>query len=183
MASSNVRVTTQIVQFGQGAGADPFADLHLSAEIDDRDDGLNGGDTDFAPGDTAYFLIYKSSNITLEAPVSSAGSCAYQGTTNVQKVDFVSFANEDEGSLDVPAASIISKNWIGRSLGDTSLQGDQMTLKLSAKPAGIFAGVLKVTYMGEATIGALVSPASLSDGTTEITDFEIAVVIVGTATA
>ena len=183
MASSNVRVTTQIVQFGLGSGADPYADLHLSAEIDDREDGLNGGDTDFAPGDTAYFLVYKSSNITLSNPVASAGSCSDQGTTSVNKTEFVSFANEDEGSLDVPAQSIISTNWIGQNLGAVALGADQTSLKLNSKPAGIFAGVLKVTYVASATVGALVSPASLNDGSAEVSDFEIAVVIVGTAGA
>lgn len=181
MASSNVRVTTQIVQFGEGSGADPYADLHLSAEIDDRDDGLNGGDTDFQPGDTAYFLVFKSTSITLSNPVASAGSCAYQGTTSVEKVDFVSFANEDEGSLDVPAASIVSKDWVGQDLGATTLQSDQVTLKLDSPPSGIYAGVLRVTYVATATVGALVSPAALSVGGEEVTDFEIAVVIVGTA--
>lgn len=181
MASSNVRVTTQIIQFGRDI-SDQYADLHLSAEIDDRDDGLNHGDTDFDPGDTAYFLVYKSTEITLEAPVASAGTCSYDGTTNVQQVEYVSFPNEKEGRLNVPAQSITAKEWVGQNLGDTTLGSDQMTLTLVSPPSGIYAGVLRVTYTATATIGKLVSPPSIPVGGEELTDFEIAVVIVGTAT-
>ena len=180
MASSNVRITTQVVQFGSGA-EDPYANLHLSAEIDDREDGRNGGDTDFQPGDTAYFLIYKSSSITLSSPVASAGSVSYEGTESVQKENFVTFANESEGNLDVPASSIISKTWIGNSLGDTELL-NETTLKLTSPPDGIYAGVLKVTYMAEATVGKLDS-APFASANPTLTDFEIVVVVVGTAAA
>ena len=179
MASSNVRITTQVVQFGTGTGDDPYANLHLSAEIDDRDNGRNGGDTDFQPGDTAYFLIFKSSNISLSAPVASAGSVSYDGTESVEKEDFVTFANEPEGNLDVPASSIISKTWIGNDLGDTALE-NETTLKLTSPPEGIYAGVLKVTYLAEATVGKLDS-APFASGNPTLTDFEIVVVVVGTA--
>ena len=178
MASNNVRITTQVVQFGTPSD-DGYADAHLSAEIDDRDGGLNNGDTDFQPGDTAYFLIYKSSNVTLSAPVASAGSVSYEGTTSVEKVDYVTFANEPEGSLDVPATSITSKEWIGANLGETELVNEQ-TLRLTSPPSSIYAGVLKVTYTGTATIGKLDSKP-FADANPSLTDFEIVVVIVGTA--
>lgn len=178
MASSNVRITTQVVQFGTGSD-DPYANLHLSAEIDDRDNGLNNGDTDFAPGDSAYFLIYKSSSITLSLPVASAGEVSYQGTTTVRKEDFVTFANEPEGSIEVPASSIASREWIGNSLGDSELV-NETTLRLKEVPEGIYAGVLKVTYDAIATVGKLNSKP-FADANPDLTDFEIVVVVVGTA--
>ena len=180
MASNNVRITTQVVQFGT-ATDDASANLHLSAEIDDRDNGLNGGDTDFQPGDTAYFLIFKSANITLSSPVASAGSVSYKGTESVEKVDYLTFANEPESTLNVPAASIISKTWIGNSLGDTELL-NETTLKLTSPPEGIYAGVLKVVYMAAATVGKLDSKP-FADVNPTLTDFEIVVAVVGTAAA
>ena len=181
MASSNVRITTQVVQFGTPTD-DGYADAHLSAEIDDRDGGLNGGDTDFQPGDTAYFLIYKSSNVTLSSPVASAGSVSYlPEPETVVKVDYVTFANEPEGTLDVPATKIDSREWIGADLGATELVNEQ-TLRLTDPPDSIYAGVLKVTYTGTATVGKLDSKP-FADANPSLTDFEIVVVVVGTVGA
>jgi hypothetical protein len=38
---------------------------HLSAEIDSRPYGLNGGRTQYFEGDTAYVLVYKSANVEI----------------------------------------------------------------------------------------------------------------------
>ena len=183
MASSSIRITTQVVQFGTGSD-DPYSNLHLSAEIDDREaneGGLNGGDTDFAPGDTAVFLVYKSSTITLKSPVASAGSVSYDGTTTVRKTEFVTFANEPEGNLDVPAASLGTREWIGNDLGTVTLK-DETTLVLDSIPEGIYAGVLKITYDATATVGRLDS-GPFASAHPEMTEFEIVVVVVGEAAA
>lgn len=182
--ASKVQITTQVIQFGKSVDE---LDLHLSAEIDDRETGYNLGDTDFDPGDTAYFLVYKYSGLTLQAPIASAGSVAYKdnngnagAVVNITKTEYLTFANEDNATLDVPAKSITSKTWLGTNLGDTTLQPDEVTLKLNTKPASSFAGVLQVVYVAEATVGQLVSPASIpGPGGEDLTDFEICVVIIG----
>lgn len=182
--AQKVQITTQVVSFGKAASE---LGLHLSAEIDDRDDGYNLGDTDFDPGDTAYFLVYKYSGLTLLAPIASAGSVAYRDdkgnanvTVNITKTEYLTYANEDSASLSVPAKSITSRTWLGANLGTTSLQADEVTLKLDSPPASAYAGVLQVVYVAEATVGQLVSPLSIpGPDDTELTDFEICVVIVG----
>jgi len=175
--AQKVQITTKVIQFGKAASE---LGLHLSAEIDDRDDGYNLGNTDFDPGDTAYFLVYKYSGLNLLAPIASAGSVAYNATVNISKTEFLTFANEDSASLSVPAKSITSQTWLGSNLGTTSLQEDEVTLKLDTKPASTYAGVLQVVYVAEATVGQLISPLSIpGPDDTELTDFEICVVIVG----
>ena len=43
----------------------------IKLEIDDRPEGLNKGDTSFAPGDTAYFFLFKDENVTLLTSIPS----------------------------------------------------------------------------------------------------------------
>lgn len=51
---------------------------YLSAEIDSRPFGLNGGKSQWFPGDTCYVLVYKSSNVRI---VGTAVTSAELGTT------------------------------------------------------------------------------------------------------
>lgn len=165
-------VTANItVSFGDAAAA-AAANAHLSAEVDGRDDGLNGGETSFAPGDTAYFLIYKSSNVTYDTPVSSAGTISAAGSQiTVTKEDDIQFADADSATLSIPAESISSVTWLGRSLGSLTLQADKTTVKASAKGVA----VARVTYTCKADAFGLASPATLAG----LTDFSILVFILG----
>lgn len=162
-------VTANItVSFGDGADA---SSGHLSAEVDSRPDGLNEGRTSFSPGDTAHFLVYKSSNVSYNAPVSSAGSISARASgLTVTKEDDVQFADTDTASLSIPAQSIVSVTWLGRSLGSLAL-ADPMTLKASARGVA----VARVKYTAQADAWSLASPASLGG----LTDFSILVFILG----
>ncbi|WP_041446859.1 hypothetical protein [Thiocystis violascens] len=163
-------VTANItVSFGDQSASS--ASGHLSAEIDSRPDGLNNGVTSFAPGDSAAFLVYKSSNVTYDAPVASAGSVAGVGSgLTVEKEDDLSFADSDTASLSTPATGIVSVTWLGRSLGSLSLQ-DQTTVKAGAKGVA----VARVKYACRADAYRLTSPATLAG----LTDFSILVFILG----
>ncbi len=63
MANATIRV-----QFGNpdgsGGPGGSGASGHLSAEVDTRAAGLNGGRSSFSPGETVYILIYKSDNVS-----------------------------------------------------------------------------------------------------------------------
>jgi hypothetical protein len=163
-----VNATIQ-VSFGTDAGS---AEGHLSAEIDDRADGLNAGDTSFSPGDTAYFLVFKSSNVIYDAPVTSAGSIVAASVSGgyVEKTEDLSFADDNQASLSVPASQITSFEWLGRSLGGLTLI-DPMTVQAGA--SGV--GVCRVTYRAPCTAHGLVSPASINGST----DYSILVFIRG----
>lgn len=164
-------VTANItVSFGdQDAGGG--ANGHLSAEIDSRPDGLNNGVTSFAPGDTAHFLVFKSANVTYDAPVASAGSISGGASgISVEKEQDLQFADSDTASLSVPATGIVSTTWMGTSLGSLSLQ-DPTTVKASAKGVA----VARVKYTCAADAFGLTSPATLGG----LTDFSILVFILG----
>ena len=159
------------ISFGSGAGAG--AGGHLSAEIDDRPEGLNAGKTAFVPGDTAHFLVYKSANVTYSAPVPSAGSVTPGGTLTVEKEDDIAFADTDTASLPIPATGIVSVLWMGNQLGALALQ-DPQTVKASSKGVA----VARVRYTATANAHALHSPASVAG----LTDYSILVFILGELT-
>ena len=170
MANATIRV-----QFGNpdGSGGSGLSG-QLSAEVDTRPDGLNGGRSSFNPGETVYILVYKSDNVTVTDTICSAGSMAAQGSTVVTKTEELMFEDADTASLQVPAQSSLSSTvWYGRSLGNLTLQSDKVTVRASSKGVG----VAKVTYGALALIYALSSPATLNGET----DFSILALIKGSA--
>jgi len=182
-------VTANItVQFGSSEAAS--GDGHLSAEVDSRPTGLNAtssgsagigtgtseAKTTFAPGETAYFLVYRSDNVTIDSVVSSAGSIvtATPGAS-VTKEDDLTFADTDTATLSIPASAVGTVTWYGRSLGSLTLQPDGMTVKASA--SGV--GVCKVSYTAKnVSAYGLRSPTSAGGET----DFSILVLVKGNIT-
>lgn len=167
MANATIRV-----QFGSATGGEPQG--HLSAEIDSRPNGLNGGKTSFAPGESVYVLVYKTSNVSITETACSAGSFSSSGSATVTVEDEITFDGEDTASLSKPASSrSVSTEWMGRSLGSLSVQSDKMTVKAGSKGVA----VAKVSYSASALVYRLSSPSSIN-GTT---DFSVVALIKGTA--
>jgi len=167
MANATIRV-----QFGNPDGS--AAAGHLSAEIDTRPDGLNGGRTAFSPGETAYLLVYTSDNVIITDTICSAGSLTAQGSAVVTVIEELMFEDVDTANLGKPARSGLSQTlWYGRSLGSLTLQSDKVTVKSAAKGVA----VAKVSYDALAQVYALSSPATLNGET----DFSILALIKGTA--
>jgi hypothetical protein len=167
MANATIRV-----QFGNPDGSE--ATGHLSAEIDTRPDGLNGGRTSFSPGETAYLLVYSSDNVSITDTICSAGSLTEQGSTVVTVTEELMFEDAASASLDKPARSGITQTvWYGRNLGTLTLQSDKVTVKSAAKGVG----VARVSYDALARVYALASPATLNGET----DFSILAIIKGAA--
>lgn len=165
--------TTSIVcQFGDSNAASE-ANAFLSAEIDDRETGLNSGNTSFKPGDTAWFLVYMSANVELDgAPEISAGTLTSgQNVTGIVKEEQLTFQNSNTASISVPATSLSSTKWLGRSLGSLSLSGNKTEVTASSKGVA----VAKVKYLTNAIAFGLTSPATL-DGESS---FGIVVVVSG----
>lgn len=165
MANATIRV-----QFGNpdGSGAQGY----LSAEVDTRANGLNGGRSSFSPGETAYILVYKSNNVNITETIVSAGSLSAQGTAVVTVTEELMFEDSDTATLGKPARSAISQTtWFGRSLGGLTLQSDMVTVKASAKGVA----VASVNYDALAQVYALKSPASINGQT----DFSILALIKG----
>ena len=147
----------------------------LTAEVDNRtveEGGLNGGETSFNAGDTAWFLVFKSDNVTYDPPIASAGTVNAGGTETVIKNEELTFSDTDTASLSVPADSITSTTWMGNSLGGLVLQSDKQTVKTSSKGVAI----AKVKYTASGKAYGLISPISVQG----FTDFSINVFIKGT---
>lgn len=88
MANATIRV-----QFGNPDGS--AAEGQLSAEIDTRPGGLNGGRSSFSPGETAYILVYKSDNVSITDTICSAGSLSAQGSAVVTVTEELMFEDSD----------------------------------------------------------------------------------------
>lgn len=167
-------LATILVQFGTSS-AEGGASGHLSAEVDTRPNGLNGGKSSFSPGETVYVLVYKTDNVTIAETLCSAGSLSAQGTTLVTLSDEMMFEDAETTTLRVPAHGSISNTvWYGRALGSLTVQSDRTTVRAAVKGVG----VAKVTYQALAHIYALSSPASLNGET----DFSILAIIKGNLT-
>jgi len=167
MANATIRV-----QFGNPDGSQ--ANGHLSAELDSRPGGLNGGRVAFSPGETVYILVYKSDNVSVTDTICSAGSLSAQGSVVVTVSEELMFEDSDTATLSKPARTGLSQAlWYGRSLGGLTLQSDRVTVKAQTKGVA----VVKVTFDALALVYALSSPSTLGGET----DFSILALIKGMA--
>ena len=151
--SAAVTTTCQITF---GAGDKNRA--HLSAEVDSRPNGLNGGRTRFTGGEPVYTLVYKSKNVTIQQSAVSAGAVFPAENVLVDMDEFITFANKREASLSKPATGPLSVTWYGRSLGGLSLQEDQTTVLASMEGVA----VARVRYKAQARAWRLSTPTELN---------------------
>ena len=149
---AGVVTTSLVVSLGEGADV---ASLY-AAEVDSREDGLNGGRTSFNPGDSIYILLFKTDNVTTLHSVASQGSLTYQGTTDFEVEGFAEYPNENESSLSypVPSGAVVTKQWLGNDLGNSTIS-NQSSILLSTDEATLgdpYVGILKYSYTAVADI-------------------------------
>lgn len=162
--------TTIKIQFGADAATGSSASGYVSAEIDSRETGLNAGKTSFAPGDSAYILVYLSSDLKITGADCSAGTVSAAGSTTVTITQELTFEATQTATLDIPASGpITATTWYGRSLGTITLGADKTTC--TATSAGV--AVAEVTYTALAQIYRLDAPASVGGST----DYSILVLL------
>lgn len=164
---------TIVVHFGVDAGGGAAG--HLSAEVDGREGGLNGGQTSFTPGQPVYILAYRTANVSITAVEASAGTIAAQAPVSVSVTEDLSFEDERKASLSKPVAgaALASVEWFGNNLGTLTLKDDKMTVEAPA--SGV--AVARVTYTVTADVYKLLSPVSINGQT----DFPILVLFKGVA--
>jgi len=159
------------VAFGGGSAS---ITGHLSAEVDSRPEGLNQGKSSFLPGDTAWFLVHASRNVTVDTPIASAGSVLSARVGSVSRTDDVFFENATTATLSVPADGIQKVTWFGTDLGSVSLGSDQLTV--TASRSGV--AVARITYSTSPKAYGVKSPTQLNGST----DFSILVLVTGSVT-
>jgi hypothetical protein len=162
---AGIVTTSLVVQFGSESLADKY---HLSAEIDSRPDGLNGGNTTFVGGDSPIFLVYASSELNLSF-VQSVGSQSPAGTGTVDVDEWITFANEKTSSLSkYPNGTVSLEHFAGDTTG--KVVGNTVVLD---KPG---VAVYKATYTAAYTAYKMTSiPLEINDETS----FPVIVVITG----
>lgn len=115
----------------------------LIAQIDTREDGLNGGDTSFQPGDNIGFLVYKNSKIVNLKLLSSTGNIVTIVSSGIRSItEDISFAHKDTASVSFPITGGITPEWVGFDRGPVNIENDR-DLVLSN---GVTTGILRVTY-------------------------------------
>lgn len=131
--------TTLVVNFQSGSGEKGF----LSASIDSRSDGFNGGKSSFTAGDEPVYLIARTTNVVVSSQIPSYGDIAFHASGILDLEQQLTFAQTREARLNQPAipGSIVPK-WIGNNLGNLTLQDDELTVL--ADIGGV--GVAKVSY-------------------------------------
>jgi hypothetical protein len=137
--SSKVTATL-VVNFDGGNGSG-----HLSAEIDSRPTGYNGGRTNFTAGDSPAFLVFNSSDVSVDSIVSSAGAIvdASPPVGLMEVSEDLQFSGTAEAQPSKPIyGGLTSAKWLGNTLGDGSLQVTENKVAVTA--AGV--GVLRVKY-------------------------------------
>lgn len=86
----------------------------LVLEIDDRPDGLNGGNTQFQPGDTAYFLRYTGALVDIIAQRTNVGTISAAGSGTRTINDVIALNNTRETTLRYQFESDFSADWVGQ---------------------------------------------------------------------
>ena len=162
---------TTTVQISFGTGGADAARAHLSAEVDGRSNGLNGGKTSFVGGEPVYVLLYKSSNVTIKSKILSAGSLFAAESQLVDVEEIITFSNSRESSLSKPASGGVSVTWYGASLGGLSIAEDGTSVTASA--SGV--AVAKVTYKSNALAYRISTPLELGG----VKDYSILLFILG----
>lgn len=121
MATNNVVTASLTVSFQK---EETSGDGFLSWEVDDRPEdegGLNGGDTSFSPGDTAWLLLFTEKNVTLTDTFTSGGTLTSGASGQVvsfkgDKTEYVTVTNSNTANLSKPANSGgVSLSWLGKN--------------------------------------------------------------------
>jgi hypothetical protein len=164
---------TIVVHFGVAPGG--AGGGHLSAEVDSRPGGLNGGQVSFTPGQDVYILVYRTANVAITGVAASAGTISAQGTVSVTIEEDLQFEDSRQANLQRPVAgsALASVEWFGENLGALTVQADKLTVQAAAQGVA----VCRATYAAVADVYKLQSPASINGRT----DFPILVLVKGVA--
>lgn len=142
----SIVVARLVVDFNGGdSNKDSSGTLRL--EIDGRDDGLNGGrSSGFRVGDTVYYLMYKTSNVSLQVHKSTDGAIASVSSgTRIITDEPVEWSGSQDASVQYPVAggaitvspqgSFFDEN--GGTMSSNTTLLNQTTLQLSKPGYGV----------------------------------------------
>lgn len=155
------------VQF-QGANKNGL----LTAEVDSRPDGYNGGRTTFTFGDEPVFLVRKSPNVTITAIKTSVGTVTKVADGVTQEEDFLTYYNSKSATTAKPISGNLEGVWYGQNLGRIKKGGDNEVVINESAPV-TEAGVLGVTYDSNFTAYRLTGVPAKLNGKSAFTVFVV----------
>ena len=149
MAAKNKVTATLNISFSDSSASGGA----LSLEVDDRPDGLNGGNTSFKPGDEVGFLRFKADFIKIDTQEATVGAIQPSGTgtklISGDDADYITFSGSNTASLKYPADGNVTLTQQGKVFDK---DGDIVSVNLSVKdqvdvtsPKEIY-GVFKAEY-------------------------------------
>lgn len=176
MACNDKNVTTSLTVSFSVKSSDS---ANIVAEVDDRDDGLNAGNTDFSPGDRVGFLVWPGEGVSIANVTSSLGSVSGAGSAVTEEKETVTFTIPDsiEHTLNKNPSGFVTMTWIGTP-APGNLQRTGQKIKLALTPGICYpptGHILKVEYTSNATGYYLNHTPPLGED-----EYEILVLIVGT---
>jgi hypothetical protein len=136
---AGVVTTSIVVQFG----TEGDAAYHLSAEIDSREDGYNGGETSFIGGDSPVFLVYKSDELSLSF-VSSTGGVQNHASGTIEQQEWLIFADEKTKSLSKPPTGSVTLEHFAGTTGGTVVGSD---VTLPAKGVAVYRATYDAKFL------------------------------------
>lgn len=113
----------------------------VSAQIDDRPDGLNKGRTEFRPGDDVGYIVFLA-GAKITKTTSTAGQIISAGGGLFSASEIIQFANAIDASTDHPITSGLSVAWKGRNGGQIIAVGASQIRAVQ----GPIIGLAEVTY-------------------------------------
>lgn len=156
MADPREVTATLTVNFGEGAASNNDA---LVAEVDSRETGLNAGKTSFTPGEDVWILLYPSTNVVLNDPVTSWGDLLFRpGVEFVEKEQDLTYVDALESRVGYPMLTGFTPMFIGRDAspvaqtGELTLSIPQPTEMVMGVPTDLehYARILRVNWTAEA---------------------------------
>lgn len=165
--------TSLVVSFSNNADSDSV----LSAEVDSRDDGYNNGNTDFLPGQEVFYLITKTTDVTLLNQVTSTGSVEFIDNSTEDKEEFLTFANESEASVSTPISGEYETKWLGNVPQGELVKTSELTFSIQkdGQPVESVA-VLKITYKTLHQVWKLKGVSAILNGES---NYEVVIMIFG----
>ncbi len=114
----------------------------LAAEIDDRETGYNGGDTNFTPGSTPVFLLYTTSNVIVDLMSVSEGSLALvSNSVLIDSSEYLTYAQVKSATPQHPIAPAS-----GVVVDSAGVVGSPIITEASVSFAAAQIAVLKLSY-------------------------------------
>lgn len=163
---------TLVVDFENTAGDGSV----LLAEIDNRSDGYNDGDTSFIATDEPAYLLYKTDDVIIDSYVSTLvspnGTIITLATETREVEKILVFANTNKATLTYPIKSGFDFKWLGKNPGVNLSPDGQITI---TTPSDIIA-VARVTYNTEFTAYRMTNTPAMIDSRS---DYSVLIYIVG----